>query len=66
MLRTPSVNDFNGSVVPFQGKLHSVNGVARFDLIQQSGGQIEVRGGLVEVAIDLREEGDVLCCHSQV
>src|SRR4029078_5087023 len=60
VLRPPSVNDFDRSVIAFQGELHPVHRVAGFDLVENSGGQIEARGGLVEVAIDLRKEGNVL------
>ena len=61
VLRAPAVDYLDGSIVPLERELHSVNRIARLDLRENTDGKIEVRCGLVEVLVYLREKRDVLC-----
>ena len=61
VLSAPAVDHLDRSIVPLERELHPVNGIARLDLGEKAAGKIEMRGGLVEVLVYLREKWDVLC-----
>jgi hypothetical protein len=63
MLRAPTIDYFDRSIVALDRELHPVHGIAGFDLRKKPGGNIEVRRGLVEVLVDLREERNVFTGH---
>ena len=54
------MDHFNRSIIALEWKLHPVDGIARFDLRQYSHRQIQVCSSFVEVAVYLREKGNVL------
>src|SRR5205823_13334846 len=63
VLRAPSIDYFDCSVISLQWKLHSIDGIAGFDLRQKPRCKVEICRGFVEVFVDLREHRDVSCRH---
>jgi hypothetical protein len=63
VLRTPTVDDFDRSVIPLERELHSIDRIARLDCGEQARREVEMCRGFVEVLVDLREHRDVLGGH---